>query len=95
MVGALSNHTRQTTRPADKLGPQHRPCEAIPDVHAGFGAGLPAFEDGALDRKTKELIVPSRSASRRRRDGSSPRTGRSSSKQYNTHNTIQYTIQGH
>ncbi len=62
MVGALSNHTTDNQTGADtlrKLGPQHRALrKAIPDVYAGFGAlAAAAFEDGALDRKTKELIA--------------------------------------
>ncbi|GAB11495.1 putative carboxymuconolactone decarboxylase family protein [Gordonia araii NBRC 100433] len=42
-----------------RLQPQHRDLrKAIPDVYAGFGAlSSAAFADGALDRKTKELIA--------------------------------------
>lgn len=41
------------------LGPQHRALRrAIPDVYRGFAelSGA-AFDDGAIDRKTKELIA--------------------------------------
>ncbi|GAB3128360.1 carboxymuconolactone decarboxylase family protein [Tsukamurella serpentis] len=42
-----------------RLQPQHRDLRrAIPDVYAGFGAlSAAAFADGALDRRTKELIA--------------------------------------
>lgn len=54
--------TIDTTSGADtlrRLQPQHRDLrKAIPDVYAGFGAlSKAAFADGALDRKTKELIA--------------------------------------
>ena len=41
------------------LSPQHRALRrAIPDVYEGFGAlSRAAFDDGALDRRTKELIA--------------------------------------
>jgi len=41
------------------LAPLHRNLRhAIPDVYAGFGAlSSAAFADGALDRRTKELIA--------------------------------------
>lgn len=51
-----SPHGRTVLR---ELGPLHRDLRrAIPDVYAGFG-GLSeaAFADGALDRRTKELIA--------------------------------------
>lgn len=43
----------------DELSPLHRQLRrAIPDVYAGFGAlSQAAFTDGALDRRTKELIA--------------------------------------
>lgn len=42
-----------------ELGPQHAELRrAIPEVYSGFGAlSKAAFADGALDRKTKELIA--------------------------------------
>lgn len=42
-----------------EMGPLHRELRrAIPDVYQGFGAlSKAAFTDGALDRKTKELIA--------------------------------------
>jgi AhpD family alkylhydroperoxidase len=42
-----------------ELGPLHRDLRrAIPDVYQGFGAlSRAAFADGALDRRTKELIA--------------------------------------
>ncbi|APA94644.1 carboxymuconolactone decarboxylase family protein [Nocardia seriolae] len=42
-----------------ELGPQHRELRrAIPEVYKGFGElSRAAFEPGALDRKTKELIA--------------------------------------
>jgi AhpD family alkylhydroperoxidase len=42
-----------------ELAPLHRNLRhAIPDVYAGFGAlSSAAFADGALDRRTKELIA--------------------------------------
>jgi AhpD family alkylhydroperoxidase len=51
-----STHGKQVLR---DLGPQHRELRrAIPEVYAGFGAlSKAAFTDGALDRKTKELIA--------------------------------------
>lgn len=41
------------------LAPQHRALrQAIPEVYRGFGElSKAAFADGALDRKTKELIA--------------------------------------
>ncbi len=41
------------------LGPQHRSLrKAIPDVYKGFGAlSSAAFAEGALDKKTKELMA--------------------------------------
>jgi len=43
----------------DDLSPLHRELRrAIPDVYKGFGElSKAAFADGALDRKTKELIA--------------------------------------
>ncbi|HWJ08940.1 MAG TPA: carboxymuconolactone decarboxylase family protein [Nocardioides sp.] len=43
----------------DELSPLHRGLRrAIPDVYSGFGAlSQAAFADGALDRRTKELIA--------------------------------------
>jgi AhpD family alkylhydroperoxidase len=43
----------------DELAPLHRQLRrAIPDVYTGFGAlSQAAFADGALDRRTKELIA--------------------------------------
>lgn len=51
-----STHGKQVLR---DLGPLHRELRrAIPEVYAGFGAlSKAAFADGALDRKTKELIA--------------------------------------
>jgi len=51
-----SAHGRQVLR---ELSPQNRELRrAIPDVYQGFGAlSKAAFADGALDRKTKELIA--------------------------------------
>ncbi|GAA1085718.1 carboxymuconolactone decarboxylase family protein [Tsukamurella spumae] len=42
-----------------RLSPQHRELRRrIPDVYTGFGAlSSAAFADGALDKKTKELIA--------------------------------------
>lgn len=42
-----------------EIAPLHRELRrAIPDVYEGFGAlSRAAFADGALDRKTKELIA--------------------------------------
>jgi len=42
-----------------ELSPQHRELRrAIPDVYEGFGSlSKAAFADGALDRRTKELIA--------------------------------------
>lgn len=55
-------HNRPTesgTATLRQLQPQHRDLrKAIPEVYAGFGAlSKAAFTDGALDRKTKELIA--------------------------------------
>ena len=51
-----SAHGRQVLR---DLAPQHRELRhAIPDVYQGFGAlSRAAFAEGALDRRTKELIA--------------------------------------
>ncbi len=51
-----SPHCRAVLR---GLTPQHRSLrKAIPDVYKGFGAlSSAAFADGALDKKTKELIA--------------------------------------
>ena len=50
-----------------ELAPLHRNLRhAIPDVYAGFGAlSSAAFADGALDRRTKELIAMALSVSAR------------------------------
>ncbi|WP_415854180.1 carboxymuconolactone decarboxylase family protein [Sinomonas sp. G460-2] len=46
-------------RVLEDLSPLHRELRrAIPDVYKGFGAlSQAAFADGAMDRKTKELIA--------------------------------------
>ena len=46
-------------RVLEDLSPLHRELRrAIPDVYKGFGAlSQAAFSDGAMDRKTKELIA--------------------------------------
>ncbi|WP_422935132.1 carboxymuconolactone decarboxylase family protein [Sinomonas sp. P47F7] len=46
-------------RVLDDLSPLHRELRrAIPEVYKGFGAlSQAAFADGAMDRKTKELIA--------------------------------------
>jgi len=51
-----ATHGRRVLR---DLTPQHRELRrAIPDVYRGFAAlSAAAFADGALDRKTKELIA--------------------------------------
>jgi AhpD family alkylhydroperoxidase len=56
IASSESAHGAQVLR---DLGPQHRELRrAIPEVYAGFGAlSKAAFADGALDRKTKELIA--------------------------------------
>lgn len=53
---AHSPHGREVLR---ELTPLHRDLRrAIPEVYEGFGAlSKAAFTDGALDRKTKELIA--------------------------------------
>ncbi|GAB4006240.1 carboxymuconolactone decarboxylase family protein [Nocardioides ultimimeridianus] len=51
-----SSHGKQVLR---DLAPLHRDLRrAIPEVYAGFGElSKAAFADGALDRRTKELIA--------------------------------------
>ena len=53
---APSPHGKEILR---DLAPLHRALrQAIPEVYKGFGAlSKAAFADGALDRKTKELIA--------------------------------------
>ncbi|WP_415677071.1 carboxymuconolactone decarboxylase family protein [Tsukamurella hominis] len=57
----MSTHDHPTDGAATlrALQPQHRDLRrAIPDVYAGFGAlSSAAFADGALEKKTKELIA--------------------------------------
>jgi AhpD family alkylhydroperoxidase len=52
----VSPHGKAVLR---ELAPLHRELRrAIPEVYAGFGAlSKAAFADGALDRRTKELIA--------------------------------------
>ncbi len=60
MTDTIDNHGSESgATTLRRLVPQHRALrKAIPDVYAGFGAlAGAAFEDGALDRKTKELIA--------------------------------------
>jgi AhpD family alkylhydroperoxidase len=56
LVLTTSPHGREVLR---ELTPLHRNLrQAIPEVYQGFGAlSKAAFTDGALDRKTKELIA--------------------------------------
>ncbi|GAA1101233.1 MULTISPECIES: carboxymuconolactone decarboxylase family protein [Tsukamurella] len=56
---ALDHSSESGAATLRRLQPQHRDLrKAIPDVYAGFGAlSTAAFADGALDRKTKELIA--------------------------------------
>ncbi|MVU78063.1 carboxymuconolactone decarboxylase family protein [Nocardia sp. ET3-3] len=51
-----SRHGKEVLR---ELSPQHRELRrAIPEVYKGFGElSKAAFEPGALDRRTKELIA--------------------------------------
>lgn len=51
-----TDHGRTVLR---ELAPQHRNLRhAIPEVYKGFGQlSAAAFADGALDRKTKELLA--------------------------------------
>lgn len=51
-----TDHGRTVLR---ELAPQHRHLRhAIPEVYKGFGQlSAAAFADGALDRKTKELLA--------------------------------------
>lgn len=53
------DHTTDGAVTLRRLQPQHRDLrKAIPGVYAGFGVlSSAAFADGALDRKTKELIA--------------------------------------
>jgi AhpD family alkylhydroperoxidase len=59
----MSVHATATSSPGThvlrELTPLHRNLRrAIPEVYQGFGAlSQAAFADGALDRKTKELIA--------------------------------------
>jgi AhpD family alkylhydroperoxidase len=52
-------HTGHGRAVLDELSPLHRELRrAIPDVYQGFGALHHAsFDDGALDKRTKELIA--------------------------------------
>ena len=56
LVLTTSPHGKEVLR---ELRPLHRNLRhAIPEVYQGFGAlSKAAFTDGALDRKTKELIA--------------------------------------
>jgi AhpD family alkylhydroperoxidase len=56
LVLNTSSHGKEVLR---ELTPLHRNLRrAIPEVYQGFGAlSKAAFADGALDRKTKELIA--------------------------------------
>lgn len=56
LAGRASAHGTSVLR---DLSPLHRDLRhAIPDVYKGFGElSRAAFADGALDRKTKELIA--------------------------------------
>ena len=56
MAGPSARYGKAVLR---DLNPLHRDLRrAIPEVYAGFGAlSNAAFADGALDRKTKELIA--------------------------------------
>ncbi|MFT4200479.1 carboxymuconolactone decarboxylase family protein [Gordonia sp. (in: high G+C Gram-positive bacteria)] len=56
----MSEHTHTSgAETLRALGPQHRELrQAIPEVYQGFGAlSGAAFADGAIDRKTKELMA--------------------------------------
>ncbi|NYI46657.1 AhpD family alkylhydroperoxidase [Nocardioides aromaticivorans] len=56
----MTDHTSPHGKPLlDELSPLHRQLRrAIPDVYSGFGAlSHAAFADGALDKRTKELIA--------------------------------------
>ena len=55
----MSDHSPHGKQVLRDLAPLHRDLRrAIPEVYAGFGAlSQAAFADGALDRRTKELIA--------------------------------------
>ncbi|HJQ06666.1 MAG TPA: carboxymuconolactone decarboxylase family protein [Nocardioides sp.] len=55
----MSEHSPHGKQVLRDLAPLHRDLRrVIPEVYAGFGAlSQAAFADGALDRRTKELIA--------------------------------------